>query len=1249
MIPNSSPLHRKPRTEIERKIVQVWIDYLGLKSIGIDDNFFELGGDSLLAQQVSIKLNKQLNLKVSVTEIFQYPTIALLSESLNTVKSEMNFHDFSYNDDIKDKSRDIAIIGMAGRFPGAHSIDELWDILRDGKETISFFKLEELDPSIPDSVKNDPNYVKARGILPLAKAFDANFFGLNQKLAEVMDPQIRLFLEIAWEVLEENGYLPEHYSGKIGVYAGTGSNSYYKNNILPNRELMKHVGQVQARTVNEDFIATRTAYHLNLNGPAVTVQSACSTSLLAITEAVDALRNGHCDLALAGASSITAPIHSGHLYEEGSILSSDGHCSPFDSEAKGTLFSDGAGVVLLKNLDLAKKDGDLIHGIIRGIGINNDGGNKGSFSAPNSVGQAGAIAKALFDAKVNPSDISYIEAHGTATPIGDPIEIKGLNMAFGKQEKSGYCALGSLKSNLGHLTAAAGVAGLIKTILSMKHQQIPASLGFNSPNLAIDFENSPFYVNNKLNNWETVGPRIAGVSSFGIGGTNVHIVVEEYNNKDERKPKPSRPLEILSWSAKSQNSLSGYETALADFIKSSSQTDLEDLSYSLNLTRAKFNNRSFIIAENKDEALKKLISKNGSVKTGNLKTVPNEIGFLFPGQGSQFLQMGKTLYENEKVYREAIDTCAKLLMDDLKLDIREIIFPENNSEEAEALLKNTRLTQPALFVTEYALSQLWISWGIKPTLLCGHSIGEFVAAHLSGIFSLEDALHLIATRGRLIGSLPSGSMLSVRLSENELKELLPDSLSIAAINSKNLCVVAGTHKDIEDFAKTMEAKDIPHRLLITSHAFHSSMMDPILADFEEEVGKIKFNTPNIPIVSAATGTWLKESEVTSTSYWVNHLRNTVRFADAIDTILELENPILLEVGPGKALSTLARQQSGGSLSIFPSLVFPEEQNNEYATLLESLGEIWLKGIDPEWKAFYNDRERKLISLPSYVFDRKPCWIEPINFEQYNTLEYLEPVADTNTETQQTNTNQSSIGNGILFKITEIITNITGVTYESESFSKHFLELGLDSLTLTQVSLVLKKEFELPITFRLLNEKLVTLDLLTDYITQNLPKEKSIESHIPLTNNKSHINGKSSLPINGKSSLPKNIETPSNHEVTIGYIAEQLKFLIKQIEALQNQQNSIFSEPLSPNTESLIEIDNKILIKSNDFVETGIRINHSENNGHLKNHTISPKRADSFSIDAPPLPGAKLGRDEKGNPAWYIADSNEEGNYIKIDF
>ncbi len=1148
--PDSASLFKKPHTKLEKDIASIWSKFLQIPDIGIDDNFFELGGTSLLTQKVATSMRQLLKLKIPVTKIYQYPTISLVAKYLEKDSEPDSLIEYSTQTKNKTTTSDVAIIGMAGRFPGASSIEALWEVLKEGKETISFFTPEELDKTIPGSLRNDPLYIRARGIVPSAKEFDAAFFGMNPKLAEAMDPQQRLFLEIAWEVLEQSGHLPKHYKGSIGVYAGTGTNTYYKNNILPNQKVLNRIGTLQANTVNEkDYISSRTAYHLNLKGPAVSVQSACSTSLLAIAEAVEAIRNNQCSIAIAGGSSVTAPIYSGHLYQEGSMLSSDGHCRSFDADAKGTVFSDGAGVVLLKSLERAKKDGDFIYGVIKGVGINNDGGGKGSFTAPSSEGQADAISRALHDSQILPSFISYIEAHGTATPLGDPIEMEGLHKAFGKQDQKSYCAIGSIKSNMGHLTAAAGVAGLIKTILSMHHRQIPPSLGFSTPNPAINFENSPFYVNASLREWQSSAIRRAGISSFGVGGTNVHLIVEEYTT--ETKPSDSgRPIQLLSWSAKSASSLDTYTTELTNYLQKKAPPSLADVAYSLNTTRDSFKYRQFILGETTAKAAQYLINKKKN--NGNhtvLKIVPNELAFLFPGQGAQYLQMGKALYNHENVFREAVDHCAEILQEEFHFDIRTILYPENNTQEAEHILKETRFTQPALFVIEYALSQVWMNWGIRPTLLCGHSIGEFVAAHLAGVFSLKDALLLIAIRGKLVNELPEGSMLSVRMTYDSLSAMLPETLSVAAINSDQLCVVSGEESAIKLFSKTLEKNEIPNRLLLTSHAFHSTMMNPVLKGFEEEVKKVRLNAPHTPIISTVTGTWLSDVEATDPQYWTNHLRATVRFSDAMETALGLEDILLLEVGPGRALTTLSQQKKKAkSTTAIASLVAPAENENSYHTVLKALGQLWLQGIEPDWQAFYTKQPRQRVLLPSYAFDRKPCWVDPpikeLTSEKRNKL--IESSNNTSIEFPMTTVSQPNRKVKILKKISEIVSNTSGMEIEASEYDHSFLELGLDSLVLTQMSIICKNEFKTPISFRQLNDEFGTPNLLADYLDTTLPPERFAPAPVTSTVNASQVTPSMSFPANSINTG----NAYTNNTSAIDLIAQQLQLLGKQLELLK---------------------------------------------------------------------------------------------------
>lgn len=726
----------------------------------------------------------------------------------------------------------------------------------------------------------------------------------------------------------------------------------------------------------------------------------------------------------------------------------------------------------------------------------------------------------------------------------------------------------------------------------------------------------------------------------------------------ESKPSSTgRPLQLLTWSAKNQNSLLGYENALGNFIDKSKDIALADIAYSLNVTREDFNHRSFLIANTSNDTAEELITKKTkSTKSSVLKNVPNEIGFLFPGQGAQYLQMGKTLYDNEKVYREAIDICAELLLEDLKLDIRHIIYPEINSSEAEEHLKNTRFTQPALFVTEYALSQLWMSWGIKPTFLCGHSIGEFTAAHLAGIFTLKDVLHIVALRGSLISELPGGSMLAVRVPVEKVYELLPNTLSVAAINSKQFCVVSGTKEDIAAFNQELDSQDIPNKILITSHAFHSFMMDPILDSFKNELEKIKLSIPRLPIISTVSGTWLTDTEATSTMYWVNHLKNTVRFADAMDTAFELDDFILLEVGPGQSLTTLARQQAVGKIiAAFPSLTIPkEEQDNEYSTVLNALGELWLRGINPDWKSFYAQQQRQKIDLPSYIFDRKLCWIEPLNIVETAVVQKLmvsdvplvsnTPIVPIKTESSSIKTNESR-KDSILVKISEIIKNASGIVYESDAASNTFLELGLDSLSLTQLSGRLKKEFDLPITFRQLNEGFKTPSLLADYIVLNLPEEEP-----------AYVNKENEMVLNQPVDsiiTPNNVPLLSNqNQISLEQIVQQIQLLSQKIDQLQNHQNisltgnasisSLKTEPLVS-----IELNNENQNETNGVLNLEKPFDVPKISGQHLFDTTTPEKKHIIMANESPVQGSKLGRDENGNPAWFIEDPNQKGKFVMI--
>jgi len=1144
--PELSVLYKAPSTPIEKNIIGIWMELLLLDKIGIDDNFFQLGGNSLLALKTVAQLKHLFNYEVPITKLYQFPTV---SGIVNFISGANKVIAKTVAKKDRNSNSDIAVIGMAGRFPGANTIDEFWNMLTEGREGISFFNDAELDPSIPASVKSDPDYVKARGLIEKADEFDAEFFGFNPRSAELMDPQQRIFLEIAWEALENSGYLPQKYHGSVGVFAGTGYNTYFPNNVLAHPELVEKNGQFNVRLLNEkDYVATRTAYQLNLTGPAVAVHSACSTSLLAIAQAVSSIRNGQCDIALAGAASITSPLKSGHFYEEGSIMSKDGHCRPFDAEATGTVFSDGAGVVLLKSREDAERDGDTIYAVIKGIGINNDGADKGSFGGPSAQGQAGAIAMAINDAGIDASTISYVEAHGTATPLGDPIEIEGLTLAFGEQENKQYCAIGSIKSNLGHLTAASGVAGLIKTVLSLYHQQIPASLFYKHSNPNINLNDSPFYVNAGLKQWQSDKKRHAGVSSFGVGGTNVHVILEEFVNVPVQSNKP-QPLTLVTWSAKTETSVNNYAKKLAGFIEENENINIADVAYSLQSTRADFNSRRFVIAGEKDELLTKLTGTAiDPASSKKLSSKASEVVFMFPGQGSQYVNMGREIYDNEPVFKAAVNECIGLLKDGPQADIFDIIYPPVLDETSEEKIKNTFYTQPAIFIQEYAMAKLWISWGIQPAILTGHSIGEFVAAHFAGVFSLKDALLLISTRAKMVSEVEKGSMLSVRIEADQLQSFLPANLSIAAINSNKLCVVAG------------EEKEIPGRLLQTSHAFHSAMMDDIVAPFEAVVRSVKLSPPVKPIVSTVTGKWMSEAEATSPEYWAQHLRKTVRFANAIDTLQEDDGRVLLEVGPGNVLATLARQQ----ITLKSTPVIGGFEKNEtltaYYSVLKALGLLWLNGIEPDWKALYNNRQRAKINLPSYAFDNKRYWLDPVL--PVNTP----PVPETQViplETEQKKLQDSIMRKDLLTsKLKELFEDTSGIEIDAASVDANFIEIGFDSLSLTQIATNLKKEFNVPITFRKLFEEYNTIHLLAAYLDANLPAEAFKLQTAPVA-------GYQSQPVYNANAVAAAVPAANP---ALDLISQQIQMLAGQLAMLQGGNTPQAPTPVAAPVVSQIQYD-----------------------------------------------------------------------------
>jgi phthiocerol/phenolphthiocerol synthesis type-I polyketide synthase E len=866
---------------------------------------------------------------------------------------------------------DIAVIGMAGRFPGAKNIDEFWQGLYSGRESVTFFTDEELKESgIDPALLANPSYIKAGAILENPELFDASFFRYSPREAEMMDPQHRLFLECAWEAVEQAGYDTDRYPGAIGVYAGASPNTYLLYSGLISRQT--NLDLPILITNERDYLTTRVSYKMNLKGPSVNVQTACSTSLVAIHMACQSLLNGECDMALAGGTSVRFPYKIGYLYQPGNIPSPDGHCRAFDEKAEGTISGNGVGVVLLKRLTDAIVDGDYIQAVIKGSAINNDGHLKVDYTSPSVEGQSQVIVEAIANARVAADSISFIEAHGTGTSLGDPIEVSALTRAFRNYtDKNGFCAIGSVKTNVGHLDAAAGVTGFIKTVMALKHRMIPPTLHFQKANPRIDFKNSPFYVNNKLMAWEAQYPRRAGVSSFGIGGTNAHLILEEAPVIEASGE--SRPWQLLLLSARTDAALEAATINLVEYLKGDSDINLADAAYTLQVGRKAFNHRRILVCRDINDAIQTLEERDVKrIQSSLNEAVQRDVVFIFSGQGSQYVNMGLDLYRSEPVFREEMDRCFEILRSQLGMDLHDIIYPDGPvTEELSNRLTQTGYTQPALFSIEYALARLWMSWGVKPTAMVGHSIGEYVAACLAGVFSLEDALKLVAARGRLMQEMPGGAMLAVFLSEEELQPFLNDELALAVVNLPSLCVVSGEYDAVATLEKRLSEKKILCRHVRTSHAFHSKMMDPIIDKFAEQVKQVVRNAPEIRFASNMSGTWITPEEATEPEYWARHLRRTVRYSDCIRELLKEPDRILLEVGPGNTFSTLARQHpDAGEQIMLSSTRHPKEDRPDVAYILNTLGQIWMAGGEVDWSGFYQDEMRHRVPLPTYPFERQ---------------------------------------------------------------------------------------------------------------------------------------------------------------------------------------------------------------------------------------------------------------------------------------
>ena len=1089
----------------------------------------------------------------------------------------------------KGGSTGIAIIGMAGRFPGARDVDAFWENLKQGRESISFFTDEELlAEGIDPELLQNPRYVRARSIINDIEMFDALFFGINPREAEMIDPQQRVFLEVAWEALESAGYDADRFGGSVGVYAGAYWNTYLLHNLCASRSFindllnLKHVGSLQTFLgADKDHMATRVAYKLNLRGPAITLQTACSTSLVAVCQAVSGLLTHQCDMALAGGAAIVSPQTKGYLYSEGGMVSPNGQCRAFDAQAAGTVFGNGVGIVVLKRLDDAIAHGDNIIAVIKGAGLNNDGSQKVSYTAPSVQGQADAIKLAQTLAGTPADTITYVETHGTGTLLGDPIEVEGLTRAFrASTDKKGFCAIGSVKSNVGHLDVAAGVTGLIKTALALKHKAIPPTLHFEKPNAEIDFASTPFYVNNKLIEWKTNGcPRRAGVSAFGVGGTNAHVVLEEAPQAEQSSG--GRKEQLLVLSAKTSAALDTAVNNLGSFLQARPEVSLPDVAFTLQVGRKVFEHRCVLVASDVNDAAATLVSGNAKrVRRTHQERRNPPIVFLFPGQGSQYVNMGRQLYEREQVFREEIDRAASILQPILEMDLRHALFPQAANPEAEQLLQQTCITQPAIFSVEYALAKLWISWGIKPSAMVGHSVGEYVAGCLAEVFTPEEALLLVAERARLVQQQPSGAMLAVFLSEADVIRKLPRDLSIAAVNSPSLTVVAGPHSAIDQFEKQLEEQGTASVRLTTSHAFHSAMMDPVLPPFTETLKKINLRVPKIPYVSNVTAKWITAEEATSPAYWAGHVRQAVRFNDALTEICKDSSRILLEVGPGQTLSALSRHHPGRAKEqiVLASLPTNKSSGDETTSMLKALGELWLAGIEPDWTRFYRDERRQRVALPTYPFERKRYWVDPPRADVAGSLQTQRPVIDAMPPRQENpvpavvTPRQKPVpakNNGeneeIRNAVRKLLVSKSGVQITPEDDNSSFALLGFDSLFLTQMRVAFDKEFGVKITSRQMQEDLSHISALADFIAQHGAAPVPVESRVvsPETPKEPNRSVNTIEPATIPPKADAVVAQPDGVPIELqDLIRQQLQIMQQQLALLQRgaQPQNLFAQP-----------------------------------------------------------------------------------------
>ena len=1100
---------RRSYSEVERAIAQVWRNVLGIEHVEPNDNFFDIGGTSFSMIQVYDQLPELLRQDLRLLDLYNYPTIHALDLYLEH-QEEMPRHDADkehqqkvQEESIKSGGLNIAVIGMSCRTARANNPSEFWDNLSNGVDATTFFTEEELreEGVDPDDLE-DPDYVRAKAVLDDVKGFDALFFEMTPREAQITDPQHRLFLECAWEALESGGYVPGKFPGKIGVFGGSGANDYLMNHINTNERILNTVGELPIIIGNDrDNLCTRVSFKLNLRGPSFGVQCACSTGLVSVHLACRSILAGECNMALAGGVSLRSLQRVGYLYEEGLLLPPDGRCRSFDAEAQGSVHGQGVGMVLLKKLEDAIQDGDNILAVVKGTAINNDGALKSNYSAYSQEGQTAVIKDALDSAGFHPESVSYIETSSTASPMGDPIEFNAMTEAYREHtRKNGFCGIGALKPSIGHTDVASSILAFIKATLALTNKSIPKTLHFQTPNPKMDLKNSPFYVMNEARAWPNGdSPRRAGVNAFGLGGTNAHVLLEEAPPPWHQRR--ASPWQLLTISARSASALEKATENLITFMKANPKTSLADLAYTLQVGRQDFKFRRMLVAQNLHEAIMELEKRDPRrVYTAQGESGTRPIAFLFPGQGAQYTNMGRQLYQVYQPYREEVDRCWQIIGNAFPEFYRGL--SEKDRKGRTERVHQTKLTQFSLFVLEYALAKMLIRWGLKPDAMIGNSTGEYVAACLSGVFSLEDAITVVGRRGQLMQTLPPGDMLTVNLSEQEIKEWLNDQVSLAGVPSPGSCIVSGEEGAIRNLRERMTEKGIDCRIMFAPHAFHSYMVDAVVPQFAEMVREVQCNAPELPFISTITGAWITDNEATDPHYWARQQRRTVRFSQGIEVLLQKENRVLLEVGPDKTLSTPALQNTAKTRkhTVLATMRHPQEDQSDVHHLLTTLGRLWLSGVEVDWEQYHSGWNRYRIAIPTYPFEKEPHWIERPKKEARDIHLEDDEFEDVPVEEAEAHF-RPNVSTGFVpprDPIEQTIANSWKDLLGLGEVGIHddFFELGGNSLIAVRLLNQLGKKLGVPLASHILLQKR-TVAALADLVKENKSNPENTLSSTPM--------------------------------------------------------------------------------------------------------------------------------------------------------